>query len=154
MIHGVAASWESQKQNTVALGTCVAEYIASSSSLQKTLWTLRMVSALTTHYPSNGIPYTLPTTPLHVDNHSSIGVSLHQGNTKRRENIDIKHHHLIHHARHGPIQLTQTPGTHNLSNALTNSLPHPIFRKHLDKLLSASPTEKDHDPDHKSQATI
>lgn len=136
LTYGTPTSSASQKQHTMTLSTCEAEYISASASLQQTLSTRHLIEELQQSNYNDTIPETLPPTPLHVDNRSSIDVILHTGKTKRRKHFDVKHHHLHQHTTEENIALIHTPGTDNPPDALTQPLLPPAFAKHMNTLLT------------------
>lgn len=121
--------WSSRKQATVALSTCEAEYIAASSALQDLLWMRRLIAETNPSKP-------IPPTPLFLDNKSAIDVANHEAKTKRRKHIDIKSHHLAHHAKQHSIKIIHTPSTENLADILTKALPLQQFKYLNQKLIT------------------
>lgn len=89
MLQGGAISWSSRKQQTVALSTAEAEYMAMSSATQEALW-LRQLSAELGQCLNE---------PLIIfsDNQSAIKLSLNDCYLPRSRHIDIRYHFLKEH---------------------------------------------------------
>ena len=85
-IAGGPASWRSKKQDTVALSTAEAEYVALSSATQECVWMRRLNSEL-------GNPPKGPTTILE-DNQSSIAMARNPQFHRRAKHINIRHHFI------------------------------------------------------------
>ena len=85
-IAGGPISWRSKKQDTVALSTAEAEYVALSFASQETIWLRRLTSELNS--PPDG-----PTTILE-DNQSAIAMARNPQFHGRAKHIDIRHHFI------------------------------------------------------------
>jgi hypothetical protein len=91
-------SWSSKKQNSVALSTAEAEYVAAGACCAQLLWmrlTLR----------DFGCDFSK--VPLLCDNESAIKLANNPVNHSRTKHIDIRHHFLRDHEGKGDIALSQ-----------------------------------------------
>ena len=85
-IAGGSVSWQSKKQDTVALSTVEVEYLALSSAAQETMWLRRLNSDL-------GNVQEGPTI-INEDNLSAISMSRNPQFHGRAKHIDIRHHFI------------------------------------------------------------
>ena len=118
-IAGGPVSWRSKKQDTVALSTAEAEYVALSSATQECVWMRRLVSEL-------GNPPGEPTTILE-DNQSSIAMARNPQFHGRAKHIDIKHHFVREQVSSGMIELKYCPTCEMVADILTKGLPQQQF---------------------------
>jgi hypothetical protein len=109
-------SWSSKKQNSVALSTAEAEYVAIGACCAQLLWmrlTLR----------DFGCKFSK--VPLLCDNESAIKLANNSVNHSRTKHIDIRHHFLRDHEAKGDIALSHVSTDKQLAD---------IFTKPLDEL--------------------
>jgi hypothetical protein len=109
-------SWSSMKQNSVALSTAKAEYVAAGACCAQLLWmrlTLR----------DFGCKFSK--VPLLCDNESAIKLANNPINHSRTKHIDIRHHFLRDHEAKGDIALSHVSTDKQLAD---------IFTKPLDEL--------------------
>src|SRR6185312_9179857 len=110
--------WSSKKQESVALSSCEAEYVALAAAAQAVAWVHTfmkemfedMISGTNTHRhsdaaaaaaarsssssssSSSSFPLLLPPPTLHVDNRSAILLAKNDHQHQRTKHIDIRHH--------------------------------------------------------------
>ncbi|KAK9225892.1 hypothetical protein WN943_010937 [Citrus x changshan-huyou] len=89
-------SWFSKKQNSVALSTTEAEYIAAGSCCAQALWMKQTLR----DYGIN-----LEQIPIKCDNTSAINLSKNTIQHSRTKHIEIRHHFLRDHIQKGDIAL-------------------------------------------------
>ena len=89
-------SWFSKKQNSVALSTAEAEYIAAGSCCAQILWIKQQLKDF-------GI--ILSETPIHCDNTSAINLSKNPVQHSRSKHIEIRHHFIRDHVNSGDVIL-------------------------------------------------
>jgi hypothetical protein len=109
-------SWSSKRQNSVALSTAEAEYVAAGACCAQLLWmrlTLR----------DFGCEFSKVT--LLCDNESAIKLANNPVNHSRTKHIDIRHHFLGDHEPKGDITLSHVSTDKQLAD---------IFTKPLDEL--------------------
>lgn len=111
MLQGGAISWSSRKQQTVALSTAEAEYMAMSSATQEALW-LRQLSEELGHQLSE---------PLIIfsDSQSAIKLSTSDCYLPRTKHIDIRHHFLKQHVDNCSIKFCYCKGSEMIADILT-----------------------------------
>jgi hypothetical protein len=109
-------SWSSKKQNSVALSTAEAVYVAAGTCCAQLLWmrlTLRDFDCM------------FSKVPLLCDNEIAIKLSNNPVNHSRTKHIDISHHFLRDHEAKGDIALNHVSTDKQLAD---------IFTKPLDEL--------------------
>ena len=111
---GGPVSWKSRKQDSVALSTAEAEYIALSSAAQETVWIRRLVTEL-------GMEPEGPTT-LMEDNQSAIAMAKNPQFHGRAKHIDIRHHFIREKVNGREIQLVYCPTGDMVADMLTKGL--------------------------------
>ena len=89
-------SWASQKQNTVALSSCEAEYVATVTACQG-MWLNKLVSEL------SGIDETM--VKLLVDNMSAIVLTKNPVQHSRTKHINTRHHFIQKYVEDKKIQV-------------------------------------------------
>ena len=112
-------SWRSKKQNTVALSSAEAEYVALSSAAQESLWMRRLNSEL-------GNPPEGPTIILE-DNQSAIAMAKNPQFHGRAKHIDIRHHFIREQVSDGIIELKYCPTQEMVADMLTKGLAQQRF---------------------------
>ena len=90
-------SWSSKKQNSVALSTAEAEYVAASACCAQLLWMRQTLSDFGCEYKK---------IPLLCDNESAIKLANNPIRHSRTKHIDIRHHFLRDHETKGDIALS------------------------------------------------
>ena len=87
-LRGCLISWASKKQNSVALSTVEAEYVASGSCGTQVLWV---------KYQLHDYMVDLGCVPLLCDNISAINLSKNSVQHARTKHIEVHHHFLRDH---------------------------------------------------------
>jgi hypothetical protein len=113
-------SWASKKQNSVALSTVEAEYIAAGHCCAQLLWmkqTLRDYS------------YKLSKVHLLCDNESAICMADNPMEHSRKKHIDIWYHFLRDHQQRGDIKIAYVSTHNQLADIFTKPLDEKTFSK-------------------------
>jgi len=113
-------SWSSKKQNSVALSTAEAEYIAAGSCCAQILY---MVQTLLDY----GI--VLTKVPLLCDNESAVKLANNPVQHSRTKHIDIRHHFLRDHVAKNDIILESVRSEDQLADIFTKPLDERTFCK-------------------------
>ncbi|PKU84797.1 Retrovirus-related Pol polyprotein from transposon TNT 1-94 [Dendrobium catenatum] len=111
-------SWSSRKQNSVALSTAKAKYIALGSCVAQVLWLKQQLIDL-------GL--TIGTIPIYCDNTSAICISKNPIQHSRTKHIDIRHHFIRDHVSKGEIELTHVSTENQLAEIFTKPLAFDTF---------------------------
>lgn len=84
--NGAAVTWSSQRQQTVALSTTEAEFMAACEATKETMWIKQFLSDID--------EYKQDSMCLHLDNQSAISVIKNINFHKRCKHIEIKYHFI------------------------------------------------------------
>jgi hypothetical protein len=103
-------SWASKKQNSVALSTAEAEYIAAGHCCVQLLWMRQTL---------RDYGYKLTKVPLLCDNESAI----------RTKHIAIRYHFLRDHQQKGDIEIAYINTKDQLADIFTKPLDDQTFNK-------------------------
>nr|GFC47084.1 retrovirus-related Pol polyprotein from transposon TNT 1-94 [Tanacetum cinerariifolium] len=126
-------SWSSKKQQSTAISTTEAKYIAMSGCYAQILW---MRSQLTDYdFDFNKIP-------MYCDNHSAIALCCNNVQHSRSNHIDIRHHFIREQVERGVVELYFVTTDYQLADIFTKALPRQRFEFILSYLgmKSMSPT--------------
>ena len=114
IIAGGAVAWSSKKQQSVALSTAEAEYIATTHAAKQVLWHRSLYSELN---------FLLPTTStIFTDNQAAISISHHPEFHARTKHIDIAYHFLRDLISTGTINTVYVNTHENLADIFTKGL--------------------------------
>jgi len=111
-------SWSSKKQNSVALSTAEAKYIATGACCAQLLWMKQTLSDF-------GCEFTK--IPLMCDNESAIKLANNPVQHSRTKHIDIRHHFLRDHETKGDISLRHVSTDKQLADIFTKPLDERRF---------------------------
>jgi transposase InsO family protein len=81
---GGAISWNSKRQNTVALSSCEAEYVAAAQAAKEALWLRSLLGEI-------GVLQEWPIA-IRTDSQSALGLMKNVGYTARSKHVDIQLH--------------------------------------------------------------
>jgi hypothetical protein len=107
-------SWGSRKQNSVALSTTEAEYMAACEACTKALWLRKSISDLFDQIPESTIIY--------CDNKSCIRLSEHHMFHERSKHIEIKYYFIRDKVQEGEVKLEYIPTDEQTADILTKPL--------------------------------
>jgi hypothetical protein len=113
-------SWALKKQNSVALSTAEAEYIAARRCCAQLLWMRQTL---------RDYGYKLSKVPLLCDNKSAIFMADNPVEHSRTKHIDIPYHFLRDHQQKGDIKIAYVTTHNQLVNIFTKSLDEKTFSK-------------------------
>jgi len=114
-VAGGPVSWETKRQDTVALSMVEAEFMALSRATTQALWISKYLKEV-------GLPVTKPVL-IYADNNGAISLSLNDKNHCRTKHIDMQHHFVKEHTKANSVNFQYTPSAENLANFLTKPLP-------------------------------
>jgi hypothetical protein len=106
-------SWSSKKQNSVALSTTEAEYVAAGACCAQLLWMKQMLSDYGCKFSK---------IPLLCDNKSAIKLANNPVQHSITKHIDIRHHFLRDHEAKGDISLRHARTERQLDDIFTKPL--------------------------------
>jgi hypothetical protein len=113
-------SWASKKQNSIALSTAEAEYIAAGHCCAQLLWMRQTL---------RDYGYKLSKVPLLCDNESAIRMADNPVEHIRTKHIDIRYHFLRDHQQKGDIEIAYVNTQNQLADDFTKPLDEKTFRK-------------------------
>lgn len=124
IFQGAAISWNSKRQQTVALSTTEAEYMALSTATQEALWLKQLHHEL---WPSTeATPITL-----YCDNQSAIKLTGNSAYHARSKHIDVRHHFIRDRVASGDITVKYIDTNLMVADCFTKALPKPKHTKFL-----------------------
>ena len=113
-IAGGAVAWSSKKQQTVALSTAEAEYIAATHVTKQVLWHQSLYFELNFPLPS--------TSTIFTDNQAAIAISHHPKFHARTKHINICYHFLCNLISAGTVNTVYINTHDNLADLFTKGL--------------------------------
>lgn len=127
MLNGAAVSWRSQRQQTVALSTAEAEYMALTSAIQEAVYLRQMLGDL------GAGP--VGATVLNEDNQGCIALSKNNMTVGRSKHIDIKYHFSREKVESGEVVVQYCPTQEMLADGLTKPLASPQHHVLCSKMM-------------------
>lgn len=121
LFQGASISWCSKRQNTVALSTMEAEYMALATATQEAMWLRHLESQL--NWKLTDVP-----TIIYCDNQSAIKFAGIDSYCARSKHIDLRHHFLRERVADKEIQLCYV-GTQDM---VADILTKPVSPKKTD----------------------
>jgi len=128
LVNGCPVSWASKRQDSVALSSTKAEYMAATQATKEAIWLQHLLADLG-HLQKEA-------TVIHKDNHGCIGLSKNPEHHQRTKHIDIQHHFVREKVESNEVTLKACPSADQVADVLTKALPKDKFSKHVAKLLS------------------
>ena len=113
-------SWGSKKQNSVALSTAEAEYVAAASCCAQLLWIKQQLSDF-------GLK--IEQVPIFCDNTSAINIAKIPVQHKRTKHIDIRHHFLRDNVEKGLISMNFCTTEEQTADIFTKALAREHFER-------------------------
>ena len=104
-------SWKSKKQQTVALSTCEAEYMALATAIQEAKFLRQLLADM------QGCD--VKSVNIHVDNQGAISLAKNPVYHQRSKHIDIRYHFIRSEVQEGCISLHYVPSEKNMADLFT-----------------------------------
>jgi hypothetical protein len=111
-------SWASKQQNSIALSTAEADYIAAGHCCAQLLWMRQTL---------RNYGYKLSKIPLLCDNESAIRMADNPVEHSRTKHIDIRYHFLRDHQQRGDIEIAYVSTKEQLADIFTKPLVEKTF---------------------------
>ncbi|CAF2066949.1 unnamed protein product [Rotaria magnacalcarata] len=127
LLNGSPISWTSKKQQTVALSSTEAEYIALAHATKEAIWLRKLLKDL-------GQEQIGPTT-IYEDNQSTIAIANNTINHQRTKHIDVQFHFIRDKIKSNEIAVKHTSTNEQLADAMTKPLGRNLFSKFLSTVL-------------------
>lgn len=116
-----AISWRSTKQQSVALSSTEAEYMALAATVQEAIWLKQLCGEL-------GIVLQHDQLPIYCDNQSAIKLAESAGFRPRTKHIDIRYHFLREQVERKNVMVKFVDTNKNIADVLTK----PVTKEKLD----------------------
>ena len=113
-------SWGSKKQNSVAISTAEAEYVAAASCCAQLLWIKQQLSDF-------GLK--IEQVPIFCNNTSAINIAKNPVQHKRTKHIDIRHHFLRDNVEKGLISMNFCTTEEQIADIFTKALAREHFER-------------------------
>ena len=127
--------WNCRKQETVALSSCEAEYMAVCSAAQGAMWIRSLLMEIGYGPKSSSPSASAPIPIFYCDNKSAISMARNDVLHNRSKHIDIKHH-FIRELIERKVFLIEWIGTaEQVADVLTKTLLPRIFVKFRDLIV-------------------
>ena len=136
LLGGCLISWNSKKQNSIALSIAEAEYVASGTCTAQILWVQSQLA-------DYGL--TIKRIPIMCDNTSAINLAKNSIVHSRTKHIEIRYHFIRDHIRKGDIELKFIDTTRQLADLFTKPLGAERFNSLVRELGMIRATDIDTD---------
>lgn len=114
-------SWCSQKQETVALSSCEAEFMAGTEAARQAIWLQDLLSEVT------GAPSVRVT--IRLDNQSAIALTKNPVFHGRSKHIHKRYHFIRECVENGQVEVEHVPGEEQKADILTKALGRIKFKE-------------------------
>ena len=124
---GPVISWKSRKQQTVALSTCEAEYMALSAATQEGKFLVQLYKDM---IPDHMIESdAVQDFDLHCDNQGAMALAKNPVQHQRSKHIDIRYHYIRDEIMSGCANLLYVPTADNVADIFTK----PVVKTRMNK---------------------
>ena len=122
LLYGGAVSWSSKRQQSIALSSCEAEYMAQTQASKEAIWLTRLLSEL-------DVGFGLPTKPVTIkaDNQGAIALIEDPRFHSRTKHIDIQWHFVRDQVETGAVRFEWIPTKDMVADGLTKPLTNEKF---------------------------
>jgi hypothetical protein len=128
--------WSCKKQETVALSSCEAEYVAASSATAGVTWTVQLLSEIGFLDWISGGDQLSAIPVLFSDNRSAIAMANTDSLHSRSKHIDIKHHFIREQVDRKFIAIQWISTHEQIADILTKTLAPRLFVKFRDAIVT------------------
>mmetsp|Transcript_30285 Transcript_30285/g.62397 ORF Transcript_30285/g.62397 Transcript_30285/m.62397 type:complete len:629 (+) Transcript_30285:1137-3023(+) len=122
LLNGAAVSWQSVRQQVVALSSAEAEYYAASVAGTDVQYVRRLTEELGYAQPG--------ATVLYEDNMACIYMSESAAMYHKARHIDTRVYHLRELCKEGSLKLVKVESARQAADSLTKGTPRPLFEAH------------------------
>jgi hypothetical protein len=119
-INGCPVTWQSVKQQAVALSSCEAEYMAATATACQAAWLRRLLGELLNKEEE--------TVKLYIDNQSAIQLIKNPVYHERSKHIDTRFHYIRECVEDGKVAVEHIGTTNQLADILTKPLGRTRFQ--------------------------
>jgi hypothetical protein len=129
ILNGGAVSWQSVRQQIVALSSAEAEYYAASVAGTDIIYVRRLMEEL-------GFAQTKPTLT-YEDNMACIYMSKSAAMYHKARHIDTRVYHLRDLCKEGTMELEKIDTTRQVADSFTKATPRPLFDAHRTVMMGS-----------------
>lgn len=135
-ISGAPISWSSKRQQTVALSSCEAEYMAASEAGKELIWLRGLLQDL--NIPELGFRKGIK---LFIDNQSALKLTKNPEFHPRTKHIELRYHWIREKVESGDIIPEWVSTKEQVADGFTKALARPAFEAFTETLgMSVGPT--------------
>ncbi|GJX72036.1 retrovirus-related pol polyprotein from transposon TNT 1-94 [Tanacetum coccineum] len=139
ILGGKLVCWSAKKQQSVAMSSAEAEYVATAGCYVSILWMKSQLSDYDIYYKM---------VPIFCDNTSAIAISNNLVLHSRTKHIDIRYHFIRDRILKGDIELHFIPSKYQLADIFTKPLDEPTFtRLKADTVVAFDPFPSTDEPE-------
>ncbi|GJS29291.1 retrovirus-related pol polyprotein from transposon TNT 1-94 [Tanacetum coccineum] len=120
LLGGKLVCWSAKKQQSIAMSSAKAEYVAVVGCCANILWIKSQLTDCDIIYEK---------VPIFYDNTSTIAISNNLVLHSRTKHIDIRYHFIRDHILKGDIELHFIPTQYQLADIFTKPLDEPTFKR-------------------------
>ena len=124
LLSSAAISWKAKRQQSVALSSLEAEYMASSEAAKEAIWIRRLYNDITGKIANTPIT-------IHLDNLGCIQSIENPRFHERTKHIDIRYHFVRNAIAEQRILVEHIPSSENTADIMTKALSNDLHRKHV-----------------------
>ncbi|KAK9724996.1 hypothetical protein RND81_05G114100 [Saponaria officinalis] len=121
-----AVTWSSKKQDTVALSSTEAEYVASGAAGRQAVWLRKLLADLGSVQENATI--------LWCDNKSAISMTKNPAYHARTKHIEVQHHFIRELISSGKVELQFCDTNDQNADLFTMSLPHAKHQLFMERI--------------------
>jgi hypothetical protein len=133
-INGCTVSWGTKKQQTVALSTAEAEYMAISVGIQEVIWMRQFIGEIL-KVLNKALD---EASTVYCDNQAAVSISTNDVHHHRTKHIDIKYHFIRDHVQNKVVKMEWLPTHEQVADILTKPLEKVKFMNCRMKLLQST----------------
>lgn len=125
---GGPIDWKSKRQDTIAMSTMDAEYIAAGAAATMAIWIRNFINDLRVPGCFVGA------VPLYIDNNAALKLTRNPEFHNKSKHIEIKHHFIREKVMKDRVLDTRRVGTkENIADVLTKALARPTHEDLVDR---------------------
>lgn len=128
-------TWCSQKQETVALSSCEAEFMAATEAAKQAIWLQELMGEITGKKHEKIL--------IRVDNKSAIALTKNPVFHRRSKHIHKRYHFIRECVEKDQIDVEHVPGKEQLADVLTKALARIQFKEMREKIRVQDLAKKD-----------
>lgn len=131
-MNGNLVTWTSQKQTSVALSSCEAEFMAATMAACQGIWLRRLLTEITWQK--------VPPVTLLVDNRSALDLMKNPIFHGRSKHINVRYHFIRECVETGEIVVSHVCGTRQKADILTKSMAR-VKHEEMRELIGMKPIQ-------------